>query len=210
MNISERIQVLRKAKGMSQEDLADKIGVSRQAISKWESGQSSPDIENVILLSDIFQVTTDYLLKGIESKDNDVKKIDARIFSVVGTLVNFIGILTAITVWMEERVYYAVIIGFILLAFGTLLHLVGQLKGNNNKQAKKWFWPINVWILVFVPMYCVFYIFQGIFSSVSWINSIIPEAFHSYFWYVVFWVVYIFVCGILTAIFMLRAKRITS
>jgi transcriptional regulator with XRE-family HTH domain len=106
MNISERIQALRKAKGMSQEDLAERIGVSRQAISKWESGQSSPDIENVILLSDIFQVTTDYLLKGIESNDHDEKKMDARFFSVGGTMVNFIGVFTAIIVWLEERVYY--------------------------------------------------------------------------------------------------------
>ena len=66
MNISDRIQNLRKAKGISQEELADRIGVSRQAVSKWESEQSTPDIDKVILLSEYFQTTTDYLLKGIE------------------------------------------------------------------------------------------------------------------------------------------------
>ena len=66
MTIADRIQSLRKAKGISQEELADKIGVSRQAVSKWESEQSSPDLEKVILLSDYFEVTTDFLLKGIE------------------------------------------------------------------------------------------------------------------------------------------------
>jgi transcriptional regulator with XRE-family HTH domain len=71
MNLSERIQTLRKSKGMSQEQLADKIGVSRQAISKWESGQIAPEIDKVILMSDIFQVTTDYLLKGEENKMQD-------------------------------------------------------------------------------------------------------------------------------------------
>ena len=45
MNIADRIQNLRKARGISQEELADKIGVSRQAVSKWESEQSTPDIE---------------------------------------------------------------------------------------------------------------------------------------------------------------------
>ena len=62
MNMADRIQHLRKSKGISQEELADKVGVSRQAVSKWESEQSTPDIEKVILLSDFFDVTTDYLL----------------------------------------------------------------------------------------------------------------------------------------------------
>lgn len=52
MKLSERIQHLRKSRGMSQEELAEKIGVSRQAVSKWESEQSMPDLEKVILLSD--------------------------------------------------------------------------------------------------------------------------------------------------------------
>lgn len=66
MNIADRIQYLRKQKGYSQEELADKMGVSRQAVSKWESGQSSPDLEKVIAMSELFDVTTDYILKGIE------------------------------------------------------------------------------------------------------------------------------------------------
>ena len=75
MNIADRIQSLRKIKGVFQEELADKIGVTRQAVSKWESEQSTPDIEKVILLSDYFDVTTDYLLKGIESVENQkIKK----------------------------------------------------------------------------------------------------------------------------------------
>lgn len=66
MNVADRIQSLRKMKGVSQEQLADAIGVSRQAVSKWESEQSMPDMEKVILMSDYFDVTTDYILKGIE------------------------------------------------------------------------------------------------------------------------------------------------
>lgn len=54
MNISDRIQHLRKAKGISQEELADRIGVSRQAVSKWESEQSVPDMDRIISLSDFF------------------------------------------------------------------------------------------------------------------------------------------------------------
>ena len=66
MNIADRIQDLRKQKGYSQEQLAEKVGVSRQAVSKWESGQSAPDLEKIIAMSDLFEVTTDYLLKGTE------------------------------------------------------------------------------------------------------------------------------------------------
>ena len=66
MNVADRIQNLRKIKGISQEQLAEAIGVSRQAVSKWESEQSMPDLDKIVLMSDFFDVTTDYLLKGIE------------------------------------------------------------------------------------------------------------------------------------------------
>ena len=66
MNVADRIQNLRKIKGISQEQLAEAIGVSRQAVSKWESEQSTPDLDKIVLMSDFFDVTTDYLLKGIE------------------------------------------------------------------------------------------------------------------------------------------------
>ena len=76
MTIANRIQNLRKTKGISQEQLAEKIGVSRQAVSKWESEQSIPDIDKIILMSDFFNVTTDSLLKGIEtSQDINEKKL---------------------------------------------------------------------------------------------------------------------------------------
>lgn len=75
MNMADRIQYLRKTKGFSQEELADKMGVSRQAVSKWESEQSTPDIEKIIMMSEIFEVTTDYILKGIEPVNMTDKKI---------------------------------------------------------------------------------------------------------------------------------------
>lgn len=62
MKLAEKLFELRKKKGWSQEKLAEQINVSRQSISKWESGQVLPEIEKIIELSKIFQVTTDYLL----------------------------------------------------------------------------------------------------------------------------------------------------
>lgn len=79
MTIADRIQSLRKSKGMSQEELADAVGVSRQAVSKWESEQATPDLDKVIIMSDIFEVTTDYLLKGIEPIRTDDHKTMADV-----------------------------------------------------------------------------------------------------------------------------------
>ena len=74
MKISDRILELRRQKGISQEELADKLGVSRQAVSKWESEQSVPEMEKIIAMSEFFDVTTDYLLKGIEPIRRMTKK----------------------------------------------------------------------------------------------------------------------------------------
>ena len=62
MNIGEKIFLLRKQFGLSQETLAEKLGVTRQAVSKWESGSSVPELETVVALAKTFGVTTDYLL----------------------------------------------------------------------------------------------------------------------------------------------------
>ena len=64
MNVPERIQELRKSKGISQEELANELGISRQAVSKWESGQSSPELDNIVALSEYFGVSADHILKG--------------------------------------------------------------------------------------------------------------------------------------------------
>lgn len=61
--LSEKIYTLRRKNGLSQEQLAEIIGVSRQAISKWEGGLSVPESENLVAISEYFDVTLDYLLK---------------------------------------------------------------------------------------------------------------------------------------------------
>ena len=63
MTLSEKLTRLRKARGMSQEQLAAALGVSRQAVSKWELGEAVPDVSRVVAMSELFGVTTDYLLK---------------------------------------------------------------------------------------------------------------------------------------------------
>ena len=63
MILADKIMENRKKNGWSQEELADKLGVSRQSVSKWESAQSMPDMKKILQLSEIFNVSTDYLLK---------------------------------------------------------------------------------------------------------------------------------------------------
>ena len=65
--LSDKIIALRRKNGWSQEELAEKLDVSRQAVSKWESAQSTPDVERIIQLADLFQVSTDYLLRDGEA-----------------------------------------------------------------------------------------------------------------------------------------------
>ena len=63
MSISEKITNLRKEKNLSQEAFAEALGVSRQSVSKWESGAALPDTDKIIAMSELFGVSTDYLLK---------------------------------------------------------------------------------------------------------------------------------------------------
>ena len=74
MKLGEKLQQLRKRSGLSQEQLASQLAVSRQAVSKWELDETMPDTENVIQLSRIFGVSCDYLLQdGVDEKGNPVK-----------------------------------------------------------------------------------------------------------------------------------------
>lgn len=69
MILAEKIMTLRKKNGWSQEELAEQMNISRQSVSKWESGASIPDLERIIAMSKLFGVSTDYLLKDEEEKE---------------------------------------------------------------------------------------------------------------------------------------------
>lgn len=72
MTFSEKISALRKQKGWSQEELAEKLMVTRQAVSKWESAQSMPDLDKLVQLSEALGVSTDYLLKDEQAQSAPV------------------------------------------------------------------------------------------------------------------------------------------
>lgn len=74
MSFGETLSKLRKSKGLSQEQLAEELSLTRQTISKWELEQSSPDFSYICKLSNYFNVSTDYLIKGINEKTAPVEK----------------------------------------------------------------------------------------------------------------------------------------
>ena len=99
MIFSEKLQLLRKSKGFTQEELSEKLSVSRQAVAKWESGQVYPDITNLIQISNLFNVTVDYLVRDQEcmisvSKDTPTDfegLISFRLEAIVNTYAGFMN-----------------------------------------------------------------------------------------------------------------------
>ena len=92
--LSENIKAIRKSKGLSQQELAIKLNVVRQTISKWEQGQSYPDFQRLVLLSDYFGLTLDELVKDIdvqEVRDKNIsnEKINS-IYNDVNTAKTFV------------------------------------------------------------------------------------------------------------------------
>jgi len=77
MTIGEKIQYLRRKRGLSQDQLAEMVDVSRQSISKWERDESLPEITKIVILSEIFDVTTDYLLKKDTSPVPNLTEADS-------------------------------------------------------------------------------------------------------------------------------------
>ena len=71
MTMGEKILNMRKARGWSQEELAEQIGVSRQAVSRWESGTAKPDADKILAICDQFGVSADYLLRENLSEKKD-------------------------------------------------------------------------------------------------------------------------------------------
>ena len=88
MNFSEKLRDLRKKSGLSQKELADKLGVAQASINYWEKGQRTPSIDMVTLISNYFVVSVDYLLTGKdgerpkEATDNSINKILDRMDAI--------------------------------------------------------------------------------------------------------------------------------
>lgn len=131
MNMADRIQSLRKSKGFSQEELADKVGVSRQAVSKWESEQSTPDIEKIIIMSELFEVTTDYILKGTEPVNMTSRKTVYSLYSGFAVLFTTIAGIWSFTAnrFRIDECFFIMAAGAVI---GCAIALIIQVISNQN------------------------------------------------------------------------------
>ena len=159
MKIAETIQSLRKERGMSQEELAGEIGVSRQAVSKWESAQSVPDLEKIVQLSELFGVTTDYLIKGTQPPDVRVEldsgnSVNVKAVAVAATAINIVGLLATELLWYEWQNGIAILVGVVLLIIGCTVFGVGLClsRGVDKRRMLYRFVRVNIWIVSFVPL----------------------------------------------------------
>ena len=157
MNLSDRIQYLRKSRGISQEGLADQLGVSRQAVSKWESEQSMPDLDKIISMSDYFEVTTDYLLKGIEpvvQKEEEQSIKHRRIASNIcyQLSLGFIGLGIILSIILADFLKISILLTPVLIVQGVGLLVWGT--GRNLSEVRPSFQVklALILFLIFVPL----------------------------------------------------------
>ncbi len=146
MKLSEKIISLRKAQGLSQEELAQKIHVSRQAVSRWETDGALPDASNVLQLSRLFGVTADFLLNdgqecALESVPGQEK---VRCRKKLGLCVSALGLLGNFVIYILSR-YEEVMIPHITYENGEKwYHWSSELTGYSYKY---YIWEHNLELL---------------------------------------------------------------
>ena len=190
MNMADRIQHLRKSKGISQEELADKVGVSRQAVSKWESEQSTPDLEKVIIMSDFFGVTTDYILKGIEpvtDKEQKSKEIASKILYISSTAFVAIGLLCAFGGWYELQTMEAVAGSMIIQAVGIVGYFIARILSEEKATFYvSWF---NIIGIAFMPISMITGYISILVFKQGWVAPYPNGIFHTLTFILLFFVV---------------------
>ena len=140
MRLSDKIVALRKTNGWSQEELAEKLNVSRQAISRWEGATAQPDATNILQLSKLFGVTTDYLLNDEYESDFDVPvirqtKSDAKdkINKVIALCVGLLGLMGNFVIYILSR-FIEVLVPHITYENGQkVYHWRSNLTGHSYK-----------------------------------------------------------------------------
>lgn len=141
MDVGIRIKKYREKQNISQDELAEKIFVSRQTISNWENNKTYPDIKSLLLLSDIFKVSLDDFMKGdIEEIKNLVNNQKIRVFNIIGYIYLVELLILAITAYplfkIEGNIGVIIWILFFIITFFTA-GIAEKIKKNNNIQTYK-------------------------------------------------------------------------
>lgn len=128
MNFGEKLKSLRIKNEYSQENLAKMINVSRQAVTKWENGNGMPDIENLKLIADIFDVTIDSLVRDEEEIETLDESFCFTFAICTGIIFFFIGFLLNSFLGSVDIIYFLIVGGIIGYIMGYLI-----LKVKNKK-----------------------------------------------------------------------------
>lgn len=149
MYISENLQYLRKSKGITQEELADKLGISRQSVSKWENGETYPETDKLLLLCDIFNVSLDELLKE-DLSNNLAININKNDFTEVEKHYNSFSFAMAFGV------------SFILLGLAICVALASVSELYTDKRQDLFAMLSGISMLLFVAISTFIFVFYGI------------------------------------------------
>ena len=163
MKLCDKIIELRKMNGMSQESLAEKLIISRQAISRWEMGTAMPDATNIVQLSKLFNVTTDYLLNDDYLSDDDLPKVQrvkndnmGQIMIYLVTIEVMILIIQFMTVFILQNVVFA-FLSFIpfVAAIGGFEYAFRKNASSINEHTlefRRKFYKISAWLGTYFPV----------------------------------------------------------
>ena len=131
MKIGEKLRDARNQKGLTQEEVADEIHVSRQTISNWENNRSYPDIISVILLSDLYQMSLDVLLKGdkdmiehLNESTNIVNSNKKLIIMVLLNIVVFIFMIIFNQIISENKILLASILSLSIISITVFFYQI--------------------------------------------------------------------------------------
>nr|WP_297283184.1 helix-turn-helix transcriptional regulator [uncultured Agathobaculum sp.] len=171
MTLGEKITDLRKKRGLSQEELAITLGVSRQAVSKWELGDAMPDTDKVIALADYFDVTTDWLLRDIQpsspgSETNPIPSVTEMLRGAPILLNLTIGgnvfgaALMIYDLWQQTYYQIPTILGlFVQIGMCALfLGLCSSIQTQDVSTGRQWrkkYWQCNIYALALMPSFWV-------------------------------------------------------
>jgi len=157
MPLSQKIQTLRKERNLTQEALADQLNVSRQALSKWELGVSTPEADKIVQLSEFFNVSTDYLLKETikENTKNQSSFINPSFSVFLPISIELIGLIVLINLFDYYYLGYIIqILGVVLFEFlSSINHLSHQFSRLALLKSKYIFTIISVWLISLGPIF---------------------------------------------------------
>lgn len=148
MNLGDRLMELRKSKHLSQEEVAEKINVSRQTISKWETNQSTPDFDKIIPLCELFEISTEELITGnkiekevvyLEKEEEDIhkeKRTKGLVYGIISFFIAVAWIMISIPVLNFNPVVSSAIF-LLICGIGTCIIVYSMIVYKKPKEKKK-------------------------------------------------------------------------